>query len=39
MESHEFTNLLQHKLHEIVKFNLQFLVVEWSVFVDHLRCT
>jgi len=31
--------LLQYKLYEIVKFSLQFLVVEWLVFVEHLRCT
>jgi len=31
--------LLRYKLYEIVKISLQFLVVEWLVFVDLQRCT
>ena len=30
--------LLQYKLYEIVKNSLQFLAVEWLVFVDLIRC-
>jgi hypothetical protein len=37
VESHEFAKLLQYNLYQIVKLGKK-LIVNWLVFVDHLKC-